>query len=108
MTETAPADLSAQLVRTTRPLRPDLIEAVKRLRPGQQIRVTQTVRVGDKEWPASVTGRFRELKCLVTGLATRRVPRDEIIVPTIHFTKENGELSSVTLDEHSRLEIQGD
>ncbi len=101
-------DLSEQLVRTTRPLRSDLIEAVKRLQPNQRIRITHTVRVGNKEWPAVVTGRFRELRCLVTGLATHRVPRDEIIVPTIHFTKDNGELSSVALDEHSRLEIVGE
>jgi hypothetical protein len=33
------------------------------------------------------------------------VPQDDIIVPVVHFTKDNGELSSVTLDEHSRIEI---
>jgi hypothetical protein len=105
MIETLPGDLSHLLVRTTRPLRADLIDALKRLQTGQRIRLTQMVRVGDKEWPAVIVGRFRDLKCLVTGLATHRVSRDDIIVPTIHFTKDNGELSSVSLDEHSQLEI---
>jgi hypothetical protein len=42
---------------------------------------------------------------LATGLSTDRVPEDDIIVPTVHFTKDNGELSSITLDEHSRIEV---
>jgi hypothetical protein len=37
-------------------------------------------------------------------LATDRVPEDDIVVVAIHFTKDNGELSSVTLDENSRIE----
>ena len=93
------------LVRTTRPLRPKLVETVAMLKEGQRIRITQTVRVGDQSWPAVVTGRFRALRSLVTGLATQRVRVDDIIVPTIHFTKDNGELSSVALDENSDLEI---
>jgi hypothetical protein len=42
---------------------------------------------------------------LATGLSTDRVPEDDIIVPTVHFTKDNGELSSITLDEHTRIEV---
>jgi hypothetical protein len=98
-------DLATQLVATTRPLRPDLIETLKRLEPGQKIRITQTVRVGSQSWKAVVTGSFRSLNCLVTGLATERKKEDDIIVPTVHFTKDNGELSSVALDENSKVEI---
>lgn len=93
------------LVPTTRPLRQDLVETVRRLQPGQRIRLTQTVRVGSRIWTTTVTGRFRSVRSLVTGLATDRAPEDDIIVPTIHFTKDNGELSSVALDEQSQLEI---
>lgn len=93
------------LVRTTRPLQPDLIETLKTLQPGQKIRIIQTVRVGQRTWTTEVKGTFRALRCLVTGLATDRVREDDIIVPTIHFTKDNGELSSVALDEHSLVEI---
>jgi hypothetical protein len=96
---------TSRLVRTTRPLRPDLIAALGRVEPGQRIRIIQTVRVGSKHWPAEVTGIFRALRCLVTGLATDRYRPDEIVVPTIHFTKDNGELSSITLDENSRMEV---
>jgi hypothetical protein len=93
------------LVRTTRPLRPETVSALATLQPGQRIRITQTVRVGMKTWTTIVTGTFRSLQALVTGLATERVPEDDIIVPTVHFTKENGENSSVALDEQSVVEI---
>lgn len=90
---------------TSRPIRPDLIDVLGKLQPGQRIRITQTVRVGLKSWPAIVTGTFRGLNTLVTGLATDRVPEDDIIVATIHFTKDTGELSSVAVDENTNVEI---
>jgi hypothetical protein len=93
------------LVPTTRPLRPETVSALEKLQPGQRIRITQTVRVGMKTWTTTVTGTFRALQALVTGLATDRLPEDDIIVPTVHFTKENGEHSSVALDEQSVVEI---
>jgi hypothetical protein len=74
------------------------------LKPGQRIRITQTVRVGSKSWQAVVTGTFRRLDYLATGLATDRVPEDDIVVIVVHFTKDNGELSSITLDENSKVE----
>jgi hypothetical protein len=50
-------------------------------------------------------GTFRKVDYLVTGLATDRVPEDAVVVVSLHFTKDNGELSSVTLDENSRIEV---
>lgn len=92
------------ILSSTRPVRPDLVDTLTRLRPGQRIRVTQTIRVGLQSWPATVTGTFREVNYLVTGLATDRVPQDDIVVPLVHFTKDNGELSSVAIDEQTRVE----
>jgi hypothetical protein len=90
---------------STRNPSPALEEVLKKLRPGQRIQITQTVRVGQKTWQATVAGRFREINYLATGLATDRVPEDDIIVPAVHFTKDNGELSSVTLDENSQVRV---
>jgi hypothetical protein len=88
----------------TRPIRPELQALLDGLQPGQRLRITQTVRVGLKSWPAVVTGTFRHVDSLATGLATDRVPADDIVVPIIHFTKDNGELSSVALDENTVVE----
>ena len=84
---------------------PEMSALLRGLKPGQRIKITQTVRVGSKSWPAVVVGTFRRLDYLATGLATDRVPEDDIVVLAVHFTKDNGELSSVTLDEKTRVEV---
>ena len=66
------------------------------------------MRVGSSgTWTATVEGVYRNVNYLATGLATDRVPEDDIVVVTVHFTKDNGELSSVTLDENSKIELVG-
>ncbi len=87
---------------------PEMANLLRSLKPGQRIRITQTVRVGLRSWLSVVTGTFRDFNYLVTGLATDRVPEDAIVVVAVHFTKDNGELSSVILDEMSRIEVLED
>jgi hypothetical protein len=92
----------------TRPISGDLAARLRSLEPGQRIRITKNVRLNtrpSRQWPAEVVGTFRHLHFLATGLATDRVPEDDIVVVTVHFTKDNGELSSITLDETSRIEV---
>jgi hypothetical protein len=92
---------------STRPPSAALVAVLRGLAPGERIELTQTVRVGSKVWTTTVQGIFRALNYLATGLATHRVPEDDIIVPTVHFTKDNGELSSITLDEQSQVRTIG-
>ncbi len=87
-----------------RKLNPDLIALLKGLKPGDTIQITQTVRVGAKTWPAVAGGAFRGISYLSTGVTVDRLAADDIVVPTVHFTKANGELTSVTLDEHTKVE----
>ena len=96
---------ASALMSSTRPVDPQLASLLQSLSPGERIRITQTIRVGLKEWTTTATGAFRELRYLQTGLSCNRVPQDDIVVPTVHFTKDNGELSSVSLDEHSKVEV---
>ena len=93
------------IVSSTRQPSPALVAVLRSLMPGQRIEVTQTVRVGRKVWKTTVTGAFREINYLATGLATDRVPEDDIVVPTVHFTKDNGELSCISLDENTQVRI---
>lgn len=92
---------------TAKPLAAGTKDVLGRLQAGQRLRITQRVKVGSKIWTTTVTGVFRHLSSLVTGLATHRVAADDIIVPTVHFTKDNGELTSIALDEHSKVELLG-
>jgi hypothetical protein len=94
---------------STRPVRPELAQLLLSLKPGQRIRITQEVRINCRaQWPAMVEGAFRNVNFLATGISTERVPEDDIVVVTVHFTKDNGELSSVTLDENSKIERMKD
>jgi len=81
------------------------IVAYDDLKPGQKVKITQTVRVGLRSWPAVVTGTVRDLQTLMTGISTDRAPDDIVAIPTLHFVKDNGELSSVAIDEHTRIEV---
>ncbi|MGL4555749.1 MAG: hypothetical protein ACRC33_31665 [Gemmataceae bacterium] len=93
---------------STRPVGDALAATVRGLKPGERIRITQTVRMNSR-WGFSrpVEGVFRSVNYLATGLATDRVPEDDIVVVTVHFTKDNGELSSVTLDGQSQIDRIG-
>lgn len=88
----------------TRRLDPAVVDVLKSLQAGDPIKVTQRVRVGAKCWMAEAKGTFRGVNYLATGITTDRVPEDDIVVPTVHFTKASGELASITLDENTKIE----
>jgi hypothetical protein len=96
---------------STRKIAPALSALVAALKPGQRIEITQIVRVGSKSWPAKAVGAFRGVSYLATGLATQRIPEDDIVVPVVHFAKDvpgmSPELSSVSLDENSQIRLLG-
>jgi hypothetical protein len=92
------------IVSATQKVDPALAAFLVALKPGDRIAITQTVRVGAHTWAAPTAGVFRHIDYLATGLSTERVPEDDIVVPVVHFTKDNGELSSVTIDEHTQIQ----
>ena len=95
------------LIYASRPVRPDVAAVLDKIKAGDRIKIMTIVRVGLKSWPIEIVGTFRHVDSLATGLATDRLPEDDIIVPIVHFTKDNKEMSSIALDEHTRLEIVG-
>lgn len=100
------ANQPTTLPSATRTLSSELTTLLRGLVTGQRIRITQTVRINSRtSWPTVIEGAFREVNFLVTGLATDRVPEDDIIVATVHFTKDNGELSSITLNEKTQIQL---
>ncbi len=76
---------------------------LRSLKPGDTIRIVQTVRVGSRKWTTTTDGAFREIAYLATGITTERVKEDDLVVPVVRFTKPNGELSSIALDEHTKV-----
>lgn len=93
---------------TSRPIPPDVLAKLDQLKPGQRVRITQIVKVGStKTWPLVVEGVFRHVDSLATGLATDRRSEDDIVIPVVHFTKDNKEMSSITIDERTKVEVIG-
>jgi hypothetical protein len=92
-----------KIVLPTRRLDPALVDLLRSLKPGDRIRLTQAVRCGSRKWEATTDGVFREIAYLETGVTTERVKEDDIVVPVVRFTKPNGELSSVSLDENTKV-----
>jgi len=88
----------------TRRLDLKLVELLKSLKTGDRIKLVQTVRVGSRTWPAEAVGAFRGLSYLSTGITVDRVVEDDVVMPTVHFTKDNGELTSICLDENTKVE----
>jgi hypothetical protein len=82
------------------------VELLRSLQPGQRIKIVQTIRVGARKWTTETKGVFRDINYLATGITTDRVPEDDVIVPAVHFTKDNGELSSITIDENSQISLE--
>ncbi|VTS08452.1 hypothetical protein [Tuwongella immobilis] len=88
----------------TKRLDPTLVELLRSLVPGDRIEIVKIVRVGSREWETKpIQATFRHLNYLATGLATDRVPEDDLIVPMVHFTKDNQELSSISIDERTKV-----
>lgn len=87
----------------TRKIDPALVELLQSLQEGDRIVITQKVRVGGRKWETVVKGKFRCVKYLCTGITTERVPEDDVVVPTVHFVKDNNEMASIAIDLHTRI-----
>ena len=87
----------------TRKLDSALVDLLRSLRTGDRIKVVQKLKVGSKAWTAEAVGAFRGINYLCTGVTTERVKEDDILLPTVHFTKDNGEMASICLDEYTAL-----
>ncbi len=89
----------------SRPLNSAVVSLLQALKPGERIRITQAVRVGrQRQWSTTVEGAFRHVNYLAVGLTTERAADDDLMIAVVHFTKDNSELSSITLDEQSKVE----
>lgn len=102
--------MSAHLIQrsSTKDLRPDLVATLKHLKEGDRVRIRQKIQINTLHvWESATEGLFRRADYLNTGLATDRVRQDDVVVVCVHILKDNGELSSVTLDENTEIEVTG-
>jgi hypothetical protein len=74
------------------------------LTPGDRIEVEHEVKVGStKTWTVKTTGTVVRTERRRQGLHFRRNQDDKVFADTIVLARDDGELTSVTMDEFTQL-----
>ncbi len=79
------------------------------LAPGDRIELVHEVKVGSQRWNATTTGTVIRTERRRHGLHYRRNPDDKVYSDLIVLRKEDGEQTTITIDEFSELRrIEGE
>ena len=74
------------------------------LQPGDLVEVVHDVTVGSSgTWKTTTTGRVLRLERRRHGLHFRRNPDDKVYSDVLILARDDGELTTVTMDEFTRL-----
>lgn len=76
----------------------------EQLQPGDRVQVTHGVTVGSSgAWQTMTTGRVLRRERRRHGLHFRRNPDDKVYSDVLILTRDDGELTTITMDEFTRL-----
>jgi len=76
----------------------------EQLQPGDRVEVVHDVTVGSSgAWKTTTTGRVLRLERRRHGLHFRRNPDDKVYSDVLILARDDGELTTVTMDEFTRL-----
>lgn len=78
---------------------------LQRLRPGDRIRVTQTIRGRDRAWTAPVEGVVEACRREPTGSWFAHGHNARFWLIRVRLKKNDGEVTSLILDQHTRVEV---
>jgi hypothetical protein len=73
------------------------------LKPGDKIEAVHTVIVGNKRWQTTTSGAVVRIERRRHGLHFRRNHDDKVYSDVIILSRPDGELTTVTMDEFTRL-----
>lgn len=73
------------------------------LQPGDRVEVTHEVKVGQDRWTAKTVGTVVRTERRMHGLHFRRNIDDKVYSDVLILTREDGELTTITMDEYTRL-----
>lgn len=92
------------MIETPFNLRPDATgETFAKLRPGDRVEIDHEVKVGFRSWRTQTVGEVVRTERRRHGLHERRNFDDKVFSDLIVLRRPDGELTTVTLDEFSRL-----
>jgi len=73
------------------------------LEPGDRVEVTHEVKVGLKRWYTTTVGEVVDTERRRHALHFRRNPDDKVWSDVIVLRRDDGELTTVTIDEYTQL-----
>lgn len=79
------------------------LEIFQQLVPGDRVEITHDVKVGFRGWKATTAGTVVRLERRRHSLHFRRNFDDKVFSDVIILRRDDGELTTVTLDEFSEL-----
>lgn len=85
------------------PTHSEMLRLFSDLRPGDQIELTHEVKVGFRSWTATTCGEVVRTDRQRHGLHYRRNRDEGAYSDIIVLRKDDGELTTVTLDEFSQI-----
>ena len=78
------------------------------LKPGQRVRVIQEIDRREGNWQREVVGKVVWVKSEPTGSWFAHGKNDKLWLRRLRLEKEDGELTTVVFDQHTRLEVLAD
>lgn len=76
------------------------------LKPGVRIKVTQQIAARDYSWSADVTGTVVQFEQKKTGSWFAHSKNDKLWLDRLVIKKDDGEITTLNLDDYSHLEIE--
>jgi len=73
------------------------------LQPGDRVEIVHTVIVGSQRWKTVTQGTVVKTERRRQGLHFRRQPDDKVFADLIVLKRDDGELTTVSMDEFARL-----
>ena len=80
----------------------------KALRPGVRVKVVQQIAGRNYTWTSDVVGTVVEYRQKQTGSWYAHSKDDKLWLDRLLIRKDDGELTTLNLDEYSHIEILGD
>lgn len=78
------------------------------LKPGVRIRVTQRMKRRERTWETTVEGVINNIREEQTGSWYAHSKGIRYWLRRVELTKSDGEITTLTLDQHSNVEVLGD
>jgi hypothetical protein len=82
-------------------------EIRRRLVPGARVKVTQQIAARNHSWPSTLIGTIVEYGQKETGSWFAHSKDDRLWLDRLTIRKDDGEITTLNLDDYSRVEVLG-